>query len=112
MNCKAIQHSDQMVCESCGLTWDMNDPSPPVCGLPRTVVLRSTAVALYRPPFRYECGYIYDADRRVVADSDGQDAVMRVRGWGRIGYLPDAGALQDKVGELIAESLTKHWTDL
>lgn len=31
MNCKAVQHSDQMVCESCGLTWDMNDPSPPKC---------------------------------------------------------------------------------
>lgn len=28
MNCKAIQHSDQMVC---GLTWDANDPSPPEC---------------------------------------------------------------------------------
>lgn len=38
MNCKAIQHSDQMVCESCGLTWDMNDPSPPVCRVPLPVV--------------------------------------------------------------------------
>ena len=31
MNCKAIQHSDQMVCKSCGLTWNMNDLSPPEC---------------------------------------------------------------------------------
>lgn len=106
MNCKVIQHSDQMVCKSCGLTWDINDPSPPSCGL------RSTAVELYKPPFRYEYGYIYDAAHRVVADSDGQDAVLRVRGWGRIGYLPDAAALQDKVGELIAEALTKHWMTL
>jgi len=29
-NCKARQHSDQMLCE-CGLGWDMNDPEPPTC---------------------------------------------------------------------------------
>ena len=27
--CKAVQHSDQMVCDLCNLTWDMNDPHPP-----------------------------------------------------------------------------------
>ncbi len=32
MTCKAKQYSDQMVCEVCDLTWDMNDPKPPVCG--------------------------------------------------------------------------------
>lgn len=29
--CEAMQKSDQMVCESCELTWDMNDMYPPVC---------------------------------------------------------------------------------
>lgn len=31
-DCKARQHSDQMVCHACGLVWDMNDPDPPTCG--------------------------------------------------------------------------------
>lgn len=29
--CQAMQHSDQMVCEPCNLSWDMNDPAPPRC---------------------------------------------------------------------------------
>ena len=29
--CKAVQHSDQMVCEPCRLAWDTNDPHPPEC---------------------------------------------------------------------------------
>lgn len=31
MTCKARQHSDQMICEACGLQWDVNDPDPPEC---------------------------------------------------------------------------------
>lgn len=30
--CKARQYSDQMMCDQCGLAWDMNDPEPPTCG--------------------------------------------------------------------------------
>ena len=30
-NCKARQHSDQMLCDHCGTVWDINDPDPPVC---------------------------------------------------------------------------------
>lgn len=29
-DCRARQHSDQMLCE-CGLGWDVNDPEPPPC---------------------------------------------------------------------------------
>ena len=29
--CRATQHSDQMICASCGLVWDTNDPDPPEC---------------------------------------------------------------------------------
>lgn len=29
--CRAEQHSDQMVCAPCNLRWDMNDPHPPEC---------------------------------------------------------------------------------
>lgn len=32
MKCQARQMSDQMRCEACRLTWDMNDPEPPKCG--------------------------------------------------------------------------------
>lgn len=30
-DCQAIQHSDQMHCSVCNLTWDMNDSDPPRC---------------------------------------------------------------------------------
>lgn len=30
-NCRAVQHSDQMHCAICNLTWDMNDHVPPPC---------------------------------------------------------------------------------
>lgn len=29
--CKAVQHSDQMVCHDCKSAWDVNDPDPPEC---------------------------------------------------------------------------------
>ncbi len=29
--CHAQQHSDQMDCAACGLSWDVNDPAPPSC---------------------------------------------------------------------------------
>ena len=67
------------------------------------------AVKLYKPPFRYERGYIFDADNSMVADNDAQDTVGRVRGWGRIQYLPNPEILQDRVGELIAQALTEFW---
>lgn len=31
MECKAIQYSDQMVCDRCQLKWDVNDIDPPKC---------------------------------------------------------------------------------
>lgn len=31
-DCEARQHSDQMRCDICDLTWDMNDPVPQQCG--------------------------------------------------------------------------------
>jgi hypothetical protein len=45
----------------------------------------------------------------MVADQPAQDAVLRIRGWGRIQYLPDAEKLQDAVGELIARAMTEFW---
>jgi hypothetical protein len=48
-------------------------------------------------------------DSRIVYDNDGVDTMGRVRGWGRIQYLPNPEALQDKVGEMIAEAITDYW---
>lgn len=31
IKCYAVQHSDQMVCEQCCQTWDVNDPYEPSC---------------------------------------------------------------------------------
>ncbi len=77
---------------------------------------RRLAAELYTPPFRYECGYIWDAAGHMVADSmqEHGDSTLRVRGWGRIQYLGDrkqAVAIQDAVGERIARILSEHWTD-
>lgn len=74
--------------------------------------MRARALKLYRPPFRYEHGYIFDSQNEMVVDdaSKSQEAAaLRVRGWGRISYLKDPEELQDAVGALIAEALTTFW---
>ncbi len=65
-------------------------------------------MALYTPPFRFERGYILDSTNEMVADNGG---ICRVRGWGRIQKQPNAAALQDKVGELIAQAMTEYWLE-
>jgi hypothetical protein len=67
--------------------------------------LRDRALRLYRPPFRREHGHVFDSCNDVVVDQ----TVLRVRGWGKIGHLPDPEALQDAAGDLIAEALTVFW---
>jgi len=78
--------------------------------------IRKRALRLYRPPFKYEGGYIWDAKGEMVADGNAEGltladdpATVRVRGWGRIGYEKDSEALYDAVGEEIAAALTAHW---
>lgn len=77
--------------------------------------LTERARKLFRPPFRFECGYVWDAAGEMVADNreDKEDAealpALRVRGWGRIKYLPEPDKLHDETGRLIAEALTKGW---
>ena len=69
--------------------------------------LRVKALRLYKPPFRCARGYIYDKENQMVADESGH--ILRVRGWGRIGYMENPEQLQDAVGEIIAEALTDYW---
>ena len=90
---------------------DAPEPTPPFGSK------RAAALALYKPPFKFSMGYIYDGGSRMVADQDGfgedskvfESVAARVRGWGRIGYMPDAEQLQDEVGAVIAEALTEFW---
>lgn len=72
---------------------------------------RKAAMAVYTPPFKYVRGYIYDSQNLMVADDDKvEDAVAsRVRGWGRLSYLPNGAELQDEIGQMIADALTAYY---
>jgi len=73
--------------------------------------IRDRALALYKPPFKFYRGYIYDSEGQMFSDDrDTDHRVQRVRGWGRISYLPDPEALQDEIGAMIADALTDYWT--
>lgn len=80
--------------------------------------IRKIALELYKPPFRYVRGYIYDSDDLMVADDgDGEASIpaaviSRIRGWGRISYLKDAHQIQDEVGIIVAEALNKYYESL
>jgi len=76
------------------------------------------AINLYTPPFTFNrFGYLNDSAHQMVADNHvedsveetGQEAILRVRGWGRISYLENAEALQDKVGEILSQAMTEFW---
>eukprot|EP00697_Spironema_sp_BW2_P015779 gnl/Spiro4/6753_TR3487_c0_g1_i1.p2 gnl/Spiro4/6753_TR3487_c0_g1~~gnl/Spiro4/6753_TR3487_c0_g1_i1.p2 ORF type:complete len:224 (-),score=13.23 gnl/Spiro4/6753_TR3487_c0_g1_i1:733-1404(-) len=76
------------------------------------------ALDLYSAPFTFnKYGYLNDSSGQMVADNHvedsveetGKEAVLRVRGWGRISYLPDPEKLQDQVGEIIGQALTAYW---
>lgn len=65
--------------------------------------------ALYKPPFKHDHGYIFDANGNMVSDQSGGEHIARVRGWGRLGAYEDGAALQDAIGDRIAKILTKEW---
>jgi len=79
---------------------------------------RKAAMAVYTPPFKFMYGYIYDSGNRMVADNgeiNGEQSVegavaARVRGWGRIGYMPNAKQLQDEIGQMMADALNAFYT--
>lgn len=80
---------------------------------------RAAAMAIYTAPFKYVHGYIYDSQDNMVAD-DGEmcsdksvegAVAARVRGWGRIGNMPNAAALQDEVGQMIVDALNAMYTN-
>lgn len=69
--------------------------------------LATRALALYTPPFKVVNGAIFDSDAHKVADD--REGVMRVRGWGRLSYMPDGALLQDAVGQALADALNNYW---
>ncbi|HCJ29158.1 MAG TPA: hypothetical protein DHV63_07680 [Pseudomonas sp.] len=76
--------------------------------------ITSRALALYKPPFRFDrYGYIWDAEDNMVADNhieaEADGAALRVRGWGRISYLKNPEQLQDEIGRIMAQALTEYW---
>jgi hypothetical protein len=81
------------------------------------MTIREDALKLYKPPFRFEYGYIYDSRNNTVADQGSINEsdttkkmiVAQVRGWGRIGYMPNAEALQDEVGAILVDALNAYY---
>ena len=73
--------------------------------------IRKAAMALYVPPFKYDHGYIFDSENHMVADDADvkPHVVSRVRGWGRIGYMPNPAKLQDEVGHMMADALNAYY---
>jgi hypothetical protein len=68
----------------------------------------------FRPPFRFENGYIWDSNGEMVADDridqpEDASSVLRARGWGRMKYEPESEQLYDEVGTELAAALTRGW---
>lgn len=104
---------DYLISATAPVNAQQNEPQNILENIPEQPVseLRARAISLYKPPFKFDFGYIWDADGQMVADQnlneDGQ--ILCVRGWGRISYLENPEALQDEVGEVIALALSNYW---
>lgn len=88
-----------------------SEPTPPFGSI------RKAAMAVYKAPFKYNHGYIYDSQNLMVADDGGYGddnsvsgaVASHVRGWGRLGYLPDGDKLQDEIGQMMADALNLYY---
>lgn len=73
--------------------------------------MRSQAFALYTPPFKFVAGYIIDSKGNMMSDDGGaMDRIARRRDWGRIQYMENPEAIQEVVGNMIAEALNEFWS--
>ena len=74
---------------------------------------KQKAMELLKPPFKFTHGYIFDSaiqQNKVADEGDCEMGTMaRLRGWGRLGYLPDGAEIQDAIGEIIAEALNDYF---
>lgn len=105
-SCKAVQHSDQMVCE-CGNVWDMNDPDPPHCNPskkpeqqveqePVEVVAVVTRDVYAAPPAAPDVSGLVDALRQVT------DCLAKALTGGEVRAI-DAGRALTAAGELLGK---------
>ena len=74
------------------------------------------AIEIYKPPFKYSHGYIFDGEGNMFSDDGSVDEMenaiaARIRGWGRIGYIEEMNPadIQDAVGEHVAKALNEYW---
>lgn len=74
MTCRARQFSDQMVCNTCGLVWDMNDPERPACNMDSKGKLTGAAVDKRLSALRAILARTLVVDRPANAGQRGQAA--------------------------------------
>ena len=70
--------------------------------------LEEQALKECKRPFKYYAGYIFDAAGNMFSDA-GEGEQIRVRGWGRLGYLENGAEVQDAIGQHIANALNDYW---
>ena len=77
--------------------------------------LKKKAISMYKPPFSFSRGYIFDSEGTMFSDDGGSgDRVARIRGWGHIGGEKDFNPenIQDALGEMFAEALNAYWEEV
>lgn len=111
----AAECMDAMIAEIADLRNNL-----PLRPLPPFGSKRKAAMAIYQPPFKARHGYVYDSQSHMVSDQGGHGKfntvegaiAAQVRGWGRIGYMPNAGELQDEVCEMLADALNAYYANV
>lgn len=74
--------------------------------------LTDKALKIYKPPFKLYGQKIYDSQSNPVCDIRGW-GYLTGKGHGGLGINENhAAKLQDHIGEMIAEAITKHWVEL
>ena len=72
-------------------------------------LVMAEAFKLCKPPFFFRAGYIFDDAGNMIADKAGVGALVRLRGWGRLGGMKSAAEIQDAIGGHIAKAMTEYW---
>ncbi|WP_312834466.1 hypothetical protein [Comamonas sp.] len=76
--------------------------------------LQKQALDMYKPPFQFHHGYIFDSAGHMFADEGRPDEAasliaVRIRGWGRLGKLSNGAEVQDAAGHLAVAALNAFW---
>lgn len=68
---------------------------------------------LFKPPFKlcFMKQYVYDSDNNTVADFRNDGDSFRVRGWGRMKYMPNADKAMDELEAFLYGLTTDVRTD-